>query len=103
MKLFLESGASLTGNGTGAGAVGAGVLARSRHLGYFWNVWDPSDLFSYSARAIGESLDDEVFESGLDAVSAHGAYLHMPAFFRRMAAKLGCMKARKAELVGTKP
>jgi len=114
LKLFLESGAALTSNGvgTGTGAAGVGataigaagvdVLARNRHLGYFWNVWDPSDLFSYSARAISENLDDEVFESGLDAVSAHGAYLHMPAFFRRMAAKLGCIKASSAELVGAK-
>lgn len=88
LKLFLESSAALTSQ-TGAGT----MLASNKHLGYFWNVWDPSDLFSYSAGSVCDKVDDEIFESGLDAVSAHGAYLQMPAFFRRMAAKLTSLKA----------
>ena len=65
------------------------------YLGYWWNVWDPNDILSYTAGPIFDDVDDESFESGLPPLHAHGGYLVSADFFRRFAAKVKAYCARE--------
>jgi hypothetical protein len=64
-----------------------------KYLGLWWNVWDHSDLLSYTCAPIFEDVDDEPFNSGVSLVEAHSAYLLRPSFHRRLGRKL--QEARK--------
>jgi hypothetical protein len=78
-----------------------------KHLGAWWNVWDPSDILSYTVAGIFEGVDDESFESGISPLQAHGGYLIAPAFYRRfgdkLAAFLTAKAARRAAVAGAHP
>jgi len=58
------------------------------HVGYWYNVWDPGDILSYTAQPIFNGVDDEKFESRLPLHTAHFGYLVCPAFYRRLAEKV---------------
>jgi hypothetical protein len=58
------------------------------HLGVWWNVWDPNDILSFTARDIFLGVDDESYSSGMTMVNAHSGYLQRPSFYRRFAEKL---------------
>jgi hypothetical protein len=90
MKRFLKSDAKY-----GADRSAKRVPYPDGHyLGAWWNVWDPNDFISYTARDIFEGVDDERYESGYSVLSAHGGYLEQPTFFRRFAQKLREAKQR---------
>ncbi|MBV8364964.1 MAG: hypothetical protein JO194_00550 [Candidatus Eremiobacteraeota bacterium] len=59
-----------------------------RHLGYWYNAWDPNDLLSYTAEPIFSGVDDEKFDSNLPIHIAHFGYLTSPAFYSRLAEKV---------------
>jgi hypothetical protein len=83
LKLFIESSEKY--------CLDSGLLVPfpdRNHLGYWWNVWDHNDFVSYSVRGIVDGVDDEQYNTGLFVVSAHGAYLEMPSFFRKFARKV---------------
>ncbi len=66
----------------------------SANLGKWWNVWDPNDFLSFTARGIVAGVDDESYSSGMPLVTAHGGYLDRPSFYRRFAEKLEAAKAK---------
>ena len=57
-------------------------------VGRWWNVWDPNDVLSYTARGIFEGVDDEMYQSRRSPFTAHSGYLEQPRFYRRFAEKL---------------
>ena len=64
-------------------------------LGWWWNVWDPNDIISYTAKPIFDKvLDDEAYEGGAALAQAHGTYLKRPSFYRKMAEKIRTAKAQ---------
>lgn len=88
LKLFLQSSEEYCGE-----AGNRVPYPDSRHLGYWWNVWDYNDFISYSAKNIIEGIDDEPYNTGMFMVDAHGGYLVLPSFFRRFARKLDHAKS----------
>lgn len=60
----------------------------SENLGAWWNVWDHNDVISFTVKDIIAGVDDESYSSGLSVVAAHGGYLAMPSFYRKMANKI---------------
>ena len=58
------------------------------HLGVWWNVWDPNDILSFTAKGIFSQVIDESFNSGMSLLTAHGGYLQRPSFYRMFAKKL---------------
>ena len=87
LKLFLESKPDYSQS--------AGNLVPypdRTHLGHWWNVWDPNDFISYSAKGIITAVEDEAYDSGMSVVGAHGGYLERPSFFRTFAQKLKAAK-----------
>ncbi|MBO0950129.1 hypothetical protein [Fibrella forsythiae] len=83
MKLFAESSPAYSL------ALGNKVpLPPAAHLGHWWNVWDPNDYLSYTAKPIFVDIDDEPYSSGMSVVQAHGGYLQQPSFYRKFAEKL---------------
>ncbi len=58
------------------------------NLGSWWNVWDSSDILSFTAEGIFEGVDDEEYSSGTSIISAHSGYFTRPSFFRRLADKI---------------
>ncbi len=63
-----------------------------QQLGYWWNVWDYNDFLSYTVRDIFSGVDDQAYNSGSSLISAHGAYLQTPSFYRRFADQLRVAK-----------
>lgn len=63
-------------------------LGTCPHLRYFWNVWSFSDLLSFSAAGLVGGAHDTPFPLGAAVQGAHLAYLHHPAFYRTLAAKI---------------
>lgn len=57
-------------------------------VGAWWNVWDPNDVISFTARTIFAGVDDEQYDSGTSLVGAHTAYFTRPSFFRKLRAKI---------------
>ncbi len=90
LKLFLESD-----NRYGIESGDAVPYPPSKHLGYWWNVWDHNDFVSYSTKSIIAGVDDEAYSTGMALVSAHSGYLTLPSFFRRFQKKL-----KKAKQLG---
>lgn len=88
LKLFLESS---PGNTSEKSAIVP--FPNRHHLAYWWNVWDNSDLISYSAKDIFEDVDDESFDTGLFVTEAHSRYLCLPSFYRHFALKIGSAKS----------
>jgi hypothetical protein len=87
LKLFLESKEEFSRN--------AGNLVPHPdciHLGHWWNVWDPNDFISYSAKDIIADVDDAAYDSGMGAIRAHGGYLERPSFFWSFAEKIKTAK-----------
>lgn len=87
LKLFLESQPDFS--------MSTGNLApypNRTHLGKWWNVWDPNDFISYSVKGIIADVDDEVYDSGMGVIRAHGGYLERPSFFRTFARKIKMAK-----------
>jgi hypothetical protein len=82
LKLFKESKAQ---HSKASGKVPALPASRCAH---WWNVWDPNDFASYTGAAIFNGIDDEEFKSDRTPIDAHGGYLVLPRFYRRMAEKL---------------
>ena len=81
MKLFLVSDPSY----------GIGNLApfpSRRHLGYWWNVWDPNDFLSFTVKDIIAEVDDEFYDSGMPVTEAHTGLFQRSTFFQLFAAKL---------------
>ena len=63
-------------------------------LGWWWNVWDPNDIISYTAKPIFDKvLNDEAFEGGAALAQAHSTYLKRPSFYRKLAEKIRTAKA----------
>lgn len=62
-------------------------------LGYWWNVWDYNDFLSYTTQDIFSGADDQAYNSGSSLISAHGAYLQTPSFYRLFADHLRAAKA----------
>jgi hypothetical protein len=58
------------------------------HLGVWWNVWDSNDVLSFTVKDIFSHVDDELYDSGMSLLAAHGGYLQRPSFYRRFATKL---------------
>jgi len=54
------------------------------HIDSWWNVWDPNDFISYSARGIFDRVDDMAYLSGMSLLGAHSSYLRHPSFFRQL-------------------
>jgi hypothetical protein len=90
LKLFLESD-----NRYGIESGDSVPYPPSKHLGYWWNVWDHNDFVSYSTKSIIADVDDEAYTTGMALVSAHSGYLTLPSFFRRFQKKL-----KKAKQLG---
>ncbi len=63
------------------------------NLGAWWNVWDHNDVLSFTAHDIIRGVDDESYSSGSTLISAHGAYLQTPSFYRKMARKIAAAVA----------
>jgi hypothetical protein len=82
MKLFCASDPRYH-----AGAAKVPFPDRSR-LGGWWNVYDRTDVLSFTAKAIVDGVDDEEFSSGVPMVGAHGGYFTRPSFFRRFGEKV---------------
>jgi hypothetical protein len=59
-----------------------------KYLGHWWNVWDHNDFVSYSAHGVVDEVDDEAYNTGMDAVGAHVGYLVLPSFYRKFAEKI---------------
>jgi hypothetical protein len=57
-------------------------------LGAWWNVYDRTDILSYTAAPIFEGVDDEEYSSGVPLIGAHSGYFTRPSFFRRFAEKV---------------
>ncbi|GAB4432214.1 MAG: hypothetical protein OHK0015_19450 [Chloroflexi bacterium OHK40] len=91
MQLFLASDPA---HGKGRAA----PFPDRRHLGAWWNVWDPHDFLSFSVRGVIEGVDDEFFDSGLSVTAAHLACLRISSFYavlgRKVAASLASGRAR---------
>ncbi len=64
------------------------------NLGAWWNVWDYNDVLSFTAHDIVRGVDDESYSSGSTLISAHGAYLQTPSFYRKMARKIAASVAQ---------
>jgi hypothetical protein len=64
------------------------------HLGGWWNVWDPNDFISYTAKPIIAEVDDESYNSGMSVLGAHGGYLQYASFYRKFAKKLKGARAQ---------
>ncbi|WP_180969946.1 hypothetical protein [Deinococcus planocerae] len=90
MGLFKELGLFLEETATPSAPV-----ARSPHLGYFWNVWSPGDLLSFRAEGVAGGAHDLEFPLGGHLPSEHVAYLHHPTFYRTLAAKLRVQVRRR--------
>ena len=58
------------------------------YLRHWWNVWDRSDLLSFTAEGIVDGVDDGEYSSGRGFFGAHSGYLERPSFFKKLAAKL---------------
>lgn len=83
LKLFLESS-----DAYGTGRTELVPRPDPRHLRYWWNVWDHSDLMSYRAEGIIDGVDDTGFFLGMGIQHNHSAYLDSGDFYRTMAAKI---------------
>ncbi len=81
LKLFLASSHAYHAGNLVPNPCGA-------HLGHWWNVWDPNDFLSFTARDIFDDVDDGSFDGGLSVISAHGGYLVRASFFREFAERL---------------
>jgi hypothetical protein len=66
----------------------------SAHLGTWWNVWDPNDFLSFTAKDICAGVDDGSYDSGSSLIAAHGGYFKRPSFYRQLAKKIAATKAR---------
>jgi hypothetical protein len=83
MKLFLKSDSQYcAANGNKA------PYPPDQTLGAWWNVWDPNDFLSFTAKDIFEGVLDESYDSGLSVAEAHGGYLKRPSFYRRLATRI---------------
>lgn len=58
------------------------------NLGFWWNVWDSSDILSFTAEGIFDGVDDEEYVSGTSIISAHSGYFRRPSFYRALAEKI---------------
>ncbi|MBO0931136.1 hypothetical protein [Fibrella aquatilis] len=83
LKIFAESSADFSLE-TGRQV----PLPLPAHLGHWWNVWDPNDYLSFTAKPIFAGIDDEPYRSGMSVLEAHGGYLQQPSFYRKFADKL---------------
>ena len=82
MKTFLASDPRY---GTAGGKV---PYPDRERLGGWWNVYDRTDVLSFTASAIVDGVDDEEYSSGVPLIGAHSGYFMRPSFFRRFAAKV---------------
>jgi hypothetical protein len=55
------------------------------HLRHWTAVWDPTDILSFTSKAVFDRVDDQFFISGLSPLEAHGGYLQSPEFYQRIA------------------
>ncbi len=69
-------------------------LPDKKYLGGWWNVWDPNDFISYTARGIFDGVDDEPYNSGMSLMHAHSGYLERPSFYNRFGEKLRIARDR---------
>lgn len=65
------------------------------YLRIWWNVWDPNDVLSFSARSIIADVIDEPYDSGLGLHEAHEGILTMPSFYWMFADRLSKALAAK--------
>jgi hypothetical protein len=59
-----------------------------RHLGHWWNMWDPNDALSYTVKGIVGDVDDAFFDSGLAIHEAHVGCLEQASLYAMLAQKV---------------
>jgi hypothetical protein len=83
LNMFLASSAAYSK------ATGRATPLSNANLDHWWNVWDRSDVISFTTKGIfANGIDDEEYWSGMSLAAAHGGYLERPSFYRRFAGKL---------------
>ncbi|MFC4454034.1 hypothetical protein [Deinococcus sonorensis] len=74
------------------GAAAPSTPSALPHLGYLWNVWSYSDLFSFRAEGVIPGAHDTLFPLSGNVQGDHLAYLHHPDFYRSLAAKIRALE-----------
>jgi hypothetical protein len=70
-------------------AIGAPSKAPMPHrVKAWWNVWDVNDVFSFTAKAIFEGVNDEGYDTGFGLLLSHTGYFKRPSFFALLEKRL---------------
>ena len=77
LKLFVTSDSNVRGPSQ--------VVGLKPRVGYWLNVYDPADVFSFRVAPIFADVDEDVpFSTGTGIASAHSAYFLRPRFYVRL-------------------
>jgi hypothetical protein len=64
------------------------LVMRPANVNRWVNVFDLADVFSYCGKPIFKDIEDYEFSSGETVLTAHGAYLLQPRFYKRLKARI---------------
>lgn len=64
------------------------LVTRPSNVHRWVNVFDLADVFSYCGKPIFKDIEDYEFSSGETVLTAHGAYLLQPRFYKRLKARI---------------
>lgn len=76
MKIFQASGTNIGTDGK--------VESFKGQVGYWLNVYDPADIFSFKAANNFADVQDEVYITGASLLSSHDAYFRRQSFYKRL-------------------
>jgi hypothetical protein len=63
-------------------------VPRPANVGRWLNVFDLNDVLGFPAGAVFKDVEDYVYSTGKGALAAHGSYLLLPSFHRRLQKRL---------------
>lgn len=63
-------------------------IGRPANVTRWINVFDLADVFSYQGKAVFGGIEDYEYSSGETVLTAHGAYLLQPNFYKRLKARI---------------
>lgn len=63
-------------------------VPRPANVGRWLNVFDLNDVLGFPAGAVFDPVQDYVYSTGKGALAAHGSYLLLPSFHRRLHKRL---------------
>lgn len=56
-----------------------------RHLGIWWNLWDPADYLSFTVKPFVNDVFDDMYDSVSPTIKAHTAYFEDSDFYEELA------------------